>query len=53
MPVDDYDSVLKQLLEQVKSDEEAKKRYLDLLEKMGPNDPRTADYRKKLTARLF
>ena len=53
VPVDDYDSVLKQLLEQVKSDEEAKKRYLDLLEKMGPNDPRTADYRKKLTARLF
>ena len=53
VPVDDYDWVLKQLLEQVKSDEEAKKRYLDLLEKMGPNDPRTADYRKKLTARLF
>ena len=53
VPVDDYDSVLKQLLEQVKSDEEAKKRYLNLLEKMGPNDPRTADYRKKLTARLF
>ena len=53
VPVDDYDSVLTQLLEQVKSDEEAKKRYLDLLEKMGPNDPRTADYRKKLTARLF
>ena len=53
VPVDDYDAVLKQLLEQVKSDEEAKKSYLDLLEKMGPNDPRTADYRKKLTARLF
>lgn len=53
VPVDDYDRVLTQLLEQVKSDEEAKKRYLDLLEKMGPNDPRTADYRKKLTARLF
>ena len=53
VPVDDYDSVLKQLLEQVKSDEEAKKRYLNLLEKMGPNDPLTADYRKKLTARLF
>ncbi|MEY3396666.1 MAG: hypothetical protein RLZZ534_628 [Actinomycetota bacterium] len=53
VPVDDYDRVLTQLLEQVKSDEEAKKSYLDLLEKMGPNDPRTADYRKKLTARLF
>ena len=53
VPVDDYDGVLTQLLERVKSDEEAKKSYLDLLEKMGPNDPRTADYRKKLTARLF
>ena len=53
VPVDDYDGVLTQLLERVKSDEEAKKSYLDLLEKMGPNDPRTTDYRKKLTARLF
>ena len=53
VPVDDYDGVLTQLLERVKSEEEAKKSYLDLLEKMGPNDPRTADYRKKLTARLF
>ena len=53
VPVDDYDGVLTQLLERVKSDEEAKKSYLDLLEKMGSNDPRTADYRKKLTARLF
>ncbi len=53
VPVDDYDAVLTQLLEQVKLDEEAKKSYLDLLEKMGPNDPRTTDYRKKLTARLF
>ncbi len=24
-----------------------------VLAKMGPNDPRTGDYRKKLTARLF
>jgi putative thioredoxin len=53
VPVDDYDGVLTQLLEQVKSDEVAKKSYLDLLEKMGPNDPRTSGYRKKLTARLF
>ncbi len=53
VPVDDYDGVLTQLLERVKSDEDAKKSYLDLLEKMGPNDPRTTDYRKKLTARLF
>lgn len=53
VPADDYDRVLTELLERVKSDEEAKKSYLDLLEKMGSNDPRTTDYRKKLTARLF
>ena len=53
VPADDYDRVLTELLERVKSDEEAKKSYLELLEKMGSNDPRTTDYRKKLTARLF
>ena len=53
VPADDYDKVLTELLERVKSEDEAKQSYLDVLEKMGPNDPRTTDYRKKLTARLF
>ena len=53
MPADDYDRVLTELLERVKSDDEAKQNYLDVLEKMGPNDPRTSGYRKKLTTRLF
>jgi putative thioredoxin len=53
VPADDYDKVLTDLLERVKSEDEAKQSYLDVLEKMGPNDPRTNDYRKKLTARLF
>jgi putative thioredoxin len=53
VPQDDYDKQLTDLLVRVKTDEEAKREFLELLAKMGPNDPRTADYRKKLTARLF
>jgi putative thioredoxin len=41
------------LLDQVKDDEDARQEYLDLLEVLGPDDPRTARYRKALTARLF
>lgn len=41
------------LLERVKSDEDARRRYLDLLEVLGPEDPRTAHYRRALTTRLF
>jgi putative thioredoxin len=53
--VDDVDVELKLqlLLDRVKEDEEARQEYLDLLELLGPDDPRTADYRKQLTARLF
>ena len=53
VPQDDYDKQLTDLLVRVKTDEDAKREFLELLEKMGSNDPRTADYRKKLTARLF
>ena len=52
-PQDDYDKQLTDVLVSVKTDEQAKSEFLELLTKMGPNDPRTADYRKKLTARLF
>jgi putative thioredoxin len=41
------------LLDRVKSDPDAKQEYVDLLELLGPDDPRTLDYRRKLTARLF
>ena len=41
------------LLERVKADGEARQRFLDLLEVLGPDDPRTAGYRKALTARLY
>ena len=44
---------LDSLLDRVKGDEEARQRFLDLLEILGPDDPRTLQYRKALTARLF
>jgi putative thioredoxin len=52
-PDDDHDSTLNALLDTVKADEEARQQFLDILELMGPDDPRTPAYRKKLTARLF
>ena len=50
---DDVDARLDHLLEQVKDDEGARRKFLDLLEVLGPDDPRTARYRKALTSRLF
>ena len=35
------------------SDDEARQRFVDILELMGPDDPRTAPWRKRLTARLY
>lgn len=52
-PDDDHEATLTALLDSVKTDEDARQQYVDLLELMGPLDPRTAIYRKKLTARLF
>jgi putative thioredoxin len=50
---DDYDARLTELLDQVKTDDEARQQFVDILELMGPHDPRTATYRKQLTARLY
>ena len=41
------------LLDQVKGDDDARQRFVDLLEVLGADDPRTAEYRRKLTQRLF
>jgi putative thioredoxin len=41
------------LLDRVKGDDEARQEFVDLLELWGPDDPRTVEYRKQLTARLF
>ena len=53
VPDDGMVEKLDALLDRVKDDEEARQEYVDLLEVMGPDDPRTATYRKKLTSRLF
>ncbi|MFK7918134.1 MAG: tetratricopeptide repeat protein [Ilumatobacter sp.] len=52
-PDDDHDATLTALLDRVKEDDEARQQYVDLLELMGADDPRTAGYRKQLTLRLF
>jgi putative thioredoxin len=52
-PTDDYDVRLAELLPKVKGDDEARQQYVDILELMGADDPRTADYRKRLTRELF
>jgi putative thioredoxin len=53
VPDDDHDATLTGLLDRVKDDDEARQQFVDILELMGPDDPRTAQYRKQLTQRLF
>jgi putative thioredoxin len=50
---DDITAKLEVLLDQVKADDAARQEYVDLLEVLGPDDPRTADYRRRLTRQLF
>lgn len=50
---DDIEARLEALLDEVKGNDDARQEFLDLLEVLGPDHPRTADYRKALTARLF
>lgn len=52
-PPDDYDHQLAALLDVVKTDDEARQQFVDILEVMGLEDPRTAGWRKKLTMRLY
>ena len=49
----DVEARLGELLGQVKANEGARKEFLDLLEVLGPEDPRTPAWRKRLTATLF
>jgi putative thioredoxin len=53
VPADGVDLLLEALLPKVKDDEQARQEFLDLLETLGPDDPRTAPYRKALATRLF
>ena len=52
-PVDDIDASLADLLGSVKGDDASRQRFLDLLELLGPEDPRTAEWRRRLTSALF
>ena len=51
--VGDIDSELTELIEKVKTDEDARDRFIDLLELLGPEDPRTTEWRQRLTSVLF
>jgi putative thioredoxin len=52
-PADEITAKLDELLDRVKGDDGARQEFVDLLEVLGPDDPRTAAYRKKLTQRLY
>jgi len=52
----DHDEIatkLTELLDRVKGDDGARQEYVDLLELLGPDDPRTAEFRRQLTTRLY
>jgi putative thioredoxin len=49
----DVEARLDSLLDRVKGDDEARQEFVDILETLGADDPRVAQYRKALTARLF
>ena len=50
---DDIERRLGELLDEVKEDDAARQEFIDLLEILGPDDPRTGAYRRQLTTRLF
>ena len=50
---DDVADRLAALLPRVGSDDDARQEYLDVLELLGPDDPRTNEFRKHLSAALF
>jgi len=52
-PTADVESELIQLLGTVKDDDESRQRFVDLLAVMGGDDPRTAEWRRRLSAALF
>ncbi len=49
----DVTPLLDRLLDRAGEDEDARRELLDVLETLGPDDPRTSTYRKALAARLF
>jgi putative thioredoxin len=49
----DIEGRFESLLGRVKDDETARQEYLDMLEMLGADDPRTSQYRRALAARLY
>jgi putative thioredoxin len=49
----DVEGRLDDLLERVKDDDNARQEFVDLLELLGPDDPRTPRYRRALASRLY
>jgi putative thioredoxin len=49
----DVDARLNGLLERVKDDDAARQEFVDLLETLGSEDPRTGSFRRALAARLY
>jgi putative thioredoxin len=50
---DEIAGKLDALLEKVGDDDAARQEFVDLLEALGPSDPRTSEYRRALSTRLF
>lgn len=50
---DEVEGELADLLTRVKGDDEARQRFVDLLELLGAEDPRSAEWRKRLSTALF
>jgi putative thioredoxin len=50
---DDVLAKLDELLERVRDDETVRQQFVDLLDVLGPEHPRTAEYRRRLSSALF
>ena len=50
---EEMEAKLDELLERVRDDDAARQEFVDLLEAMGADNPRTKEYRRALTARLY
>ena len=50
---EEIEAKLDELLDRVRDDDAARQEFVDLLEAMGAEDPRTNEYRRALAARLF
>ena len=51
--LEEIETKLDGLLDKVRDDDEARQEFVDLLEAMGADNPRTNEYRRALAARLF